>query len=586
MNKAGKGFKGLTDVLAEVSEDDRRDRRDNALGLSDDEADRMKEIEDRERRQSIVARARQRFDRRLEKIENWNPEDSKVMNYIAERPWLSYPTMYGARGLAKGLHGITNGLHSVVGKAIGISGNSQDESLPENTAPKQTLSEKINNLGSMISNKIDGITEHNVNKINNFTDNVNVTGAAISAHAQDIEENGLISAWKHMFGKGKNEAAERREIEDDALGLTDDQEDRLKELEDKERYENASRKNIDFIQDQIELKDKEKAERKWRDKLLSTITGVGKVVSTAGTSLFDLLGKGFDLFKNGISNLLGGLGGLAGPLAALGGVLAWNNYKNSEEYITSRTDVDNDGDGQGDFIYDNTDANIARGYISARKPLIINPLKKIKDKFIDPAVKSGKDMYKGIKSGASNIYNSKIGQKTLQPIGNKLKKGKEYIFGTKPVKAATNTADNVIDFTQTKLAKEAKKNGANLTKQEKKERKAAYKEKLAEEKKLRKETDALDKVRKKIEKKESQEKTKQLLNDFKKLREEGNLSKKEALASMASQGYSEEEIAEVKKGLKQESRAKAAKAVSDFAKQLSGDIKDIAYSQTEVDTRL
>jgi hypothetical protein len=460
MNKAGKGFKGLTDVLAEVSEDDRRDRRDNALGLSDDEADRMKEIEDRERRQSIVARARQRFDRRLEKIENWNPEDSKVMNYIAERPWLSYPTMYGARGLAKGLHGITNGLHSVVGKAIGISGNSQDESLPENTAPKQTLSEKINNLGSMISNKIDGITEHNVNKINNFTDNVNVTGAAISAHAQDIEENGLISAWKHMFGKGKNEAAERREIEDDALGLTDDQEDRLKELEDKERYENASRKNIDFIQDQIELKDKEKAERKWRDKLLSTITGVGKVVSTAGTSLFDLLGKGFDLFKNGISNLLGGLGGLAGPLAALGGVLAWNNYKNSEEYITSRTDVDNDGDGQGDFIYDNTDANIARGYISARKPLIINPLKKIKDKFIDPAVKSGKDMYKGIKSGASNIYNSKIGQKTLQPIGNKLKKGKEYIFGTKPVKAATNTADNVIDFTQTKLAKEAAKNGS------------------------------------------------------------------------------------------------------------------------------
>ena len=371
MNKAGKGFKGLTNVLAEVSEDDRRDREDNALGLSDAEADRAKELEDRERRESILQRT-----------------ENKIKEHI--------PT--GEQVLDAGLSGIAN---------LGAAGA--------------------------------GLIANGANKAIGFI-------------------GGGMNKVASMFGMGPT--AEGLEGEDDALGLTDDQEDRLKELEDRERYENASRKNIDFIQDQIELKDKEKAERKWRDKLLSTITGVGKVVSTAGTSLFDLLGKGFDLFKNGIGNLLSGLGGLAGPLAALGGVLAWNNYKNSEEYITSRTDVDNDGDGQGDFIYDNTDANIARGYISARKPLIINPLKKIKDKFIDPAVKSGKDMYNGIKSGASNIYNSKIGQKTLQPIGNKLKKGKEYIFGTKPVKAATNTADNVIDFTQAKLAKEAAQNGS------------------------------------------------------------------------------------------------------------------------------
>ena len=392
MNKAGKGFKGLTDVLAEVSEDDRRDRGDNALGLSDAEADRAKELEDRGRRESILQRTKN-------KIKEHIPTGEQVLDYIAERPALSNIAVKGLRGTSSVIRGVVNGADKVIG---GMN--------------------KAARIASMIG-----------------------MGAPISSIAS-------------MFGMGST--ATGIEGEDDALGLTDDQEDRIKELEDRERYENASRKNIDFIQEQVELKDKEKAERKWRDKLLSTITGVGSVVSTAGTSLFDLLGKGFDLFKNGISNLLSGLGGLAGPLAALGGVLAWNNYKNSEEYITSRTDVDNDGDGQGDFIYDNTDVNIARGYISARKPLVINPLKKIKNKFIDPTVNSGKNMYNGIKSGASKIYNSKIGQKTLQPIGNKLKKGKEYIFGTKPVKAATNTADNVIDFTQAKLAKEAAKNGS------------------------------------------------------------------------------------------------------------------------------
>jgi hypothetical protein len=450
MNKAGKGFKGLTDVLAEVSEDDRRDRGDNALGLSDDEADRMKEIEDRERRQSIVARAKQRFDNRIDKINNWNPEDSKVMNYIAERPWLSYPTMYAARGLSKGLYGVVKGMHGV-GKATGwvynkVTGNSQDESLPENAAPKQTLSEKINNLGGMVSNSIDGVTERIVNKSNSITDNI---VGAINDHTQDVEENGIISAWKHMFGKGKNEAAERRELEDDALGLTDDQEDRLKELEDRERREKVSRKGVDFVQEKIAAEERENADKQWKEKLLDAVKGIGGFAAAAGTNLFDLLGKGISSLLDGMGNVGSLLKGLALPAGILSLMLGANKHQESEEYIKAHTDAN------GELVTDNYDLVAGRTMVSARNQLLINPLKKIKKHLIDPVV----DGAKGVGEVGKKLYDSKLGQKVLQPVVNKTKTKlnsvKEFVFGKSATKTVSKSTSNVVDFAAAKAAKES-----------------------------------------------------------------------------------------------------------------------------------
>ena len=424
MNKAGKGFKGLTNVLAEVSEDDRRDRGDNALGLSDDEADRMKELEDRQRRQSLVEKGKDIGTKAA--LYGIKGATNLVGKGVTGAVNLAGKGVAGtARGLANVSGLIANGADNVVGFLNGERHKKSEEE-------KTTLAEKLTSIGANVSGKIDEFGDNVVDKANEFN--------------HDILENGPMSAFKKMFGFGRNDenkAAEKREIEDDALGLTEDQEDRLKELEDIERKEKVSRKGVDFVQEKIAAEEKEKADRAWKNKLLAAIGNIGSIAASGVQSGLNL----FDMLKSGISNILGGGGNLASLLKSLAlpvGVGAlikkWSDYKNSEEYIEGRTDVD------GTMVYDNTDHVIAKNIISARNPLFLKPVKAIKKAFVDPTVKAGKAVYntgKKVFNGGKNLYNKIFNKKT-----------------------ATKTTSNVIDFASAKAAKEAGESVAGKTAKE------------------------------------------------------------------------------------------------------------------------
>jgi flagellum-specific peptidoglycan hydrolase FlgJ/phage-related protein len=266
-----------------------------------------------------------------------------------------------------------------------------------------------------------------------------------------------IGGMANMFSSVLNAVSEddKRDRNDNALGLSDEEAEQQKELLDRERKAKVSRKNVDFVQNKLAAEKKEKEERTWKDNILGAVVSLGKIASKANEKkldLFDLLKKGFEFVKNGLGNLLGGLGNLGGGIGSVAASLVlpaaitklideWADYKKTEEYQTSRTDVDSDGDGKGDFVYDNTDAQIARNIISARNPLVVKPAKTIKNKMIDPLMDGGR--YLGKKG--KDIYNSKLGQKTLKPA-------KEFLFGTKET---TETVSNVVSFADAKLAKES-----------------------------------------------------------------------------------------------------------------------------------
>ena len=268
----------------------------------------------------------------------------------------------------------------------------------------------------------------------------------------------LTGSMTSMFGKILGMSGdEKKDRADNALGLTEEEEDRLKEIEDKARYEHASRKDVDFIQNKIATEKKEKEERKWKDNLLAAVRNVGSFAAAAAGSSLNL----FDMIKDLGGNILKGLGSLALPVALQTLMEGANQYQNSEEYIKDHTDVDLDGDGVPDQVTDNYDLVRARTNISARKILWEKPIQTIKKRFVDPAIDSGKKVYKGVTEAGKSIkddvvkvgnkvYNSKLGKKVLQPVGNKITKGKEFLFGKKTTISA---ADNVVDFATSKAAK-------------------------------------------------------------------------------------------------------------------------------------
>ena len=378
----------------------------------------------------------------------------------------------GVKGLQLGVHGLSNvinggltGLETagrivdkgvvtagrgtgwVLDKAINGVGRVVDalplpnETKLENTintdssyTPKQTLGEKISNIGKGIENvnnnvvdKISGGVNTATDKIKGFADNVENKA---NTFTETMEESGPLAAFKKMFGH--TTAAEKREIEDDALGLTEDQEDRLKELEDMQRYEHVSRKGVDFVQDKIAANEKEKEERGFRNKLLAAIGSLGSLAASgvqAGSNLFDML-------KSGLSSILGGKGGLgallknlAVPASIWALIKSWGNYKDSEEYIESRTDAN------GEMVYDNTDHVIAKNVVSARNTLITKPLKFIKSKTVDPVVK----VY-------NKIFNKKTASETAEAATNNTVKN--------AANTTAKTADNVVDLATYKAGKE------------------------------------------------------------------------------------------------------------------------------------
>ena len=69
----------------------------------------------------------------------------------------------------------------------------------------------------------------------------------------------------------KKEEAERIDRRDNALGLTDEEAAQVKEINDRKRYSDVSKKGVDYIMKQREEEQKEKEERQWRSSILTAI---------------------------------------------------------------------------------------------------------------------------------------------------------------------------------------------------------------------------------------------------------------------------------------------------------------------------
>ena len=268
-------------------------------------------------------------------------------------------------------------------------------------------------------------------------------------NSSEKESKGLMGAIGGLFGGltsliGRMTTSERRDREDNALQLTDMEADRLKELEDQERRKSVMRKGVDFVQSKIAERKKAKDEQNWRDRLINAIKGVGHNVADAGLNLFDMIKNGISGLMDGFGNFGSLLSSLAVPLGVAGLISLGNNYTKSEEYIQGHTDAD------GTLVSDDYHIQKYRTLFSARDSIFVKPAKALKKKLIDPTVEVSK-----------KIYNSKLGQKVLQPIGSKIKNSKlGQAITSKFGKKAAGTADNVIDFAAAKAAKEAAESGS------------------------------------------------------------------------------------------------------------------------------
>ena len=267
--------------------------------------------------------------------------------------------------------------------------------------------------------------------------------------SSEKESKGLMSTIGGLFGGlttliGNMTVAERKDREDNALQLSDMEADRLKELEDLERRKTVMRKGVDFVQSKIAERKKAKDEQNWRDRLINAIKGVGYNVADAGLNLFDMIKNGISGLMDGFGNFGSLLSSLAVPLGVAGLISLGDKYTESEEYIQGRTDVD------GTLVSDDYHVQKYRTLFSARDSIFVKPAKALKKKLIDPTVEVSK-----------KIYNSKLGQKVLQPIGSKIKNSKlGQTISNKFGKKAAGTADNVIDFAAAKAAR----GGDNLAK--------------------------------------------------------------------------------------------------------------------------
>lgn len=261
---------------------------------------------------------------------------------------------------------------------------------------------------------------------------------------------------RSIFGGGasiisKMLSDEARDRNDNALGLTDEEAEQQKEIKDQSRYSKVSRKSVDFLQNQLAAKKKEKEEKKWKDDILSAIHGVGNKVSAGAAATSGLFDKIKDLFSkipnllgnlpssiaNGIGSIIKGLG-IGGSLATIAGVLMgkWHDYQDSEEYMLSRTDKD------GYQITDDANLEIGKKMLTTgTRKAFMKPIKVAKEKIVDPIIDGGKAVVKGVKN---------TGVKIKQGVTKTATKFDDYI---NPKKVGKTALGGTYSYTMDKSAR-------------------------------------------------------------------------------------------------------------------------------------
>lgn len=167
---------------------------------------------------------------------------------------------------------------------------------------------------------------------------------------------------------------------------------------------------------------------------------------------------------------------------------------------------------------------------------------------------------------------SNIAKRESEFLVKKIKQG----HSIEKIKAANETATQLL-LAKKEAVAEAKKKGlkGKALKEELKAIDEKYKKELEE-------AGDLVKERAKLDEKAHKEQISRAKKDYADSRKQG-VSKAEIREKLKEEGLSDEDIAKAEKSAAAQA---AVDAIGDFAKQLSGTIKDIAYTQTEIDTRL
>ena len=223
---------------------------------------------------------------------------------------------------------------------------------------------------------------------------------------KDEKQGGILGGvFGNVFKRNKSDRA------DNALGLSREEQAQMKEMLDMERYAQASRKNVDFIQGQMEAKKKEKEEKKFRDDLLAAIN-MGTAKTEEGNSFWkDMFSK--DGLLGGILSKVGGFArtllsklGLGGALG-VGGALSALNFMNdkkkkSEEsgfsFAETLYGAGDEGQKNAEGLYarDNTMDSIIRNGVKA-SPTVYN-------KVLKPTAQGARTGYNAAKKGVKNAY--------------------------------------------------------------------------------------------------------------------------------------------------------------------------------------
>ena len=212
------------------------------------------------------------------------------------------------------------------------------------------------------------------------------------------------SIFGKMFGSfmGKEE-----DHEFNPLNMTRDELETMNEIQDRQRYQYASRKNIDFMQQKLEEKKKEKEERIFRADLLAALEkgfAAGKDATESGNSLLSkILSAGKSLLTGILGKLgIGGALGMAGALAT-GGFFASKAQQAKENDSTLMEAAHGYGDEtrkdkDGYYVYDNTPDVVIREQVRHNAPRAY--------KLAKSGVKEAKNAYTGAKGVASKLGRS------------------------------------------------------------------------------------------------------------------------------------------------------------------------------------
>ena len=200
---------------------------------------------------------------------------------------------------------------------------------------------------------------------------------------------GQTSMFEKMMDMKDKEQQDR---DDNALGLTDEEAYRLKEIKDLERYEQVSSKDVGSVMKKREEERKEKEEKQWKNSILEAIYGVGAVVGAGASAATDLAGTLLDGIKSMISDL--GLTDILALIAGGLGVAAYDKYKTiADENNTSVLDV-----AQGDFREERKDADGSYVYD--------NQVISGGNKLLHVGINGGKKVAKAVGKTINNVKNT------------------------------------------------------------------------------------------------------------------------------------------------------------------------------------